>query len=32
MEFNHIEEKMNKTNFAGIISALIGTFGIIMLG
>ena len=27
-----LKEQMNKTNFAGIISALIGTFGIIMLG
>lgn len=27
-----LKEKMNKTNLAGIISALIGTFGIIMLG
>lgn len=27
-----LKEKMNKINFAGIISALIGTFGIIMLG
>lgn len=27
-----LKEKMNKLNFAGIIAALIGTFGIIMLG
>ncbi len=30
--FIFLKEKINKLNFAGIIAALIGTFGIIMLG